>query len=396
MRPASRIGQGLDRVHDRAKGVAITDTGTRTSADLPKFSFDNGGEFIRQTRREVEEYLSARRIRVRGRVELYAKGVVALLVLFASWLTLVLGHPGIWLGLVSFGGMILGTSLIAFCVMHDANHGAYFRTRRLNHLVGWTADSLLGLSSYAWRVKHNVAHHTYTNVDVYDADITQVPFARLTPVQAPRPWYRLQHYYIWALYCLMALRWQIVGDVAAFSRGKIGTSTLRLPRRWDLAGLVGGKAIFVGWAIVVPMLVYPWWAVLGGYLVYSMVVGLIMAVTFQLAHCVEEADFVSAEELATERRLWAVHEVETTVDFCPRNPVLSWVVGGLNFQIEHHLFPRVPHTHYANIAKIVQRNAERHGVRYVTQRSLRIALRSHYRHLRTMGRRGIPVTLEMG
>ncbi len=90
-----------------------------------------------------------------------------------------------------------------------------------------------------------------------------------------------------------------------------------------------------------------------------------MAVTFQLAHCVEEADFATAEELSTERRLWAVHEVETTVDFCPRNPVLSWIVGGLNYQIEHHLFPRVPHTHYANIAKIVQRNAKRHGVRYV-------------------------------
>ena len=96
-----------------------------------------------------------------------------------------------------------------------------------------------------------------------------------------------------------------------------------------------------------------------------------MAVTFQLAHCVEEADFASAEQLASERRIWAVHEVETTVDFCPRNAVLSWVVGGLNFQIEHHLFPRVPHTHYPQIAKIVQRNAERHGVRYVTQHSLR-------------------------
>jgi len=366
------------------------------STSLPKLSFDNGGEFIKQTRREVEEYLSARRTRVRGRVELYVKGVVAFLVLSASWLTLVLGDPGPWLGLVSFGGLILGTSLIAFCVMHDANHGAYFRTRRLNHVMGWTADALLGLSSYAWRVKHNVAHHTYTNVDGYDADITQVPFARLTPVQASRPWYRLQHYYIWALYCLMALRWQTVGDVAAFARGCIGTSALRLPQRWDLVGLVGGKAIFVSWAIVVPLLVYPWWAVLGGYLVYSMVVSLIMAVTFQLAHCVEEADFVSAEELATERRLWAVHEVETTVDFCPRNPVLSWVVGGLNYQIEHHLFPRVPHTHYAHIATIVQRNAERHGVRYVTQRSLRAALRSHFRHLRTMGRRGVPVALEMG
>ncbi len=97
--------------------------------------------------------------------------------------------------------------------------------------------------------------------------------------------------------------------------------------------------IFVSWAIVVPLLVYPWWAVLSAYLVYSMVVSLIMAVTFQLAHCVEEADFATADELTTERRLWAVHEVETTVDFCPRNPVLSWIVGGLNYQIEHHLFP---------------------------------------------------------
>ncbi len=144
------------------------------------------------------------------------------------------------------------------------------------------------------------------------------------------------------------------------------------------------------------MLVYPWWAVVCGYLVYSMIVSLIMAVTFQLAHCVEEADFASADDLATERRLWAVHEVETTVDFCQGNPVLGWVVGGLNYQIEHHLFPRVPHTHYAHIAKIVRRNAELHGVRYVEQRSLGAALRSHFRHLRTLGRMGVPVAVEMG
>ena len=302
--------------------------------------------------------MSARGVRLRGRAQLYAKGFAAFVLLLGSWLILVVGHPALWLGLLSFGGLILGTSLIAFTVMHDANHGAYFRTRGLNHLMGWTGDALLGISSYAWRVKHNIAHHTYTNVDGYDADITQVPFARLVPGQVPRPWYRLQHYYIWALYCVMAIRWQTVGDIAAFRRGSIGTSALRRPRRWDLAGLIGGKLIFVSWAIVVPMLVYPWWAVISAYLVYSMAVSLIMAVTFQLAHCVEEADFVTADELATERRLWAVHEVETTVDFCPRNRVLGWVVGGLNYQIEHHLFPRVPHTHYANIAKIVQRNAE--------------------------------------
>jgi linoleoyl-CoA desaturase len=361
-----------------------------------KLSFDNGGEFIAETRRDVEQYLASRRTRIRGRVDLYAKAVIAFGLLIASWATLMFAHPGVLLGLLGFCGLVLGTTLIAFCVMHDANHGAYFKRRRFNHLMGWTADSLLGLSSYAWRVKHNVAHHTYTNVDEYDADITQVPFARFMPEQTTRPWYRLQHIYIWPLYGLMALRWQTVGDLGAFFRGRIGRSALRVPGGWDLAGLLAGKAIFVSWAIVVPLLVYPWWAVLIAYLVFSMLVSVIMAVTFQLAHCVEEVDFASAEQLSTEKRLWAVHQVETTVDFCPRNPLLTWVLGGLNYQIEHHLFPRVPHTHYRRIAEIVQRNARRHGVRYVVHRSLYAALRSHYRHLREMGRLGLPVEVEMG
>jgi linoleoyl-CoA desaturase len=286
--------------------------------------------------------------------------------------------------------------LTAFSVQHDANHGAFFRRKRHNHLLGWSSDALLGYSSYVWRVKHNVAHHTYTNVDGYDADITQMPFARFMPEQSPKPWYRLQHLYIWPLYTVMALRWQTLGDAAAFIRGRIGESALRVPRGWDLAGLVLGKAIFVAWTIAIPLLVYPWWAVAAGYLAFSGVMSLVMAVTFQLAHCVEEADCAAPSELRAEKRLWAVHEVETTVDFCTRNPVLTWLLGGLNFQIEHHLFPRVPHTHYARIARIVQENAERHGVRYSVQPSLFAALRSHYRHLREMGRLGRAVEIEMG
>ncbi len=359
-------------------------------------SFDNGGEFIRETRREVELYLQSRWTRVRGYLQLYAKTIVAFGLMVASWTTLIFLSPGIWLGLLCLVGLAAGATLTAFCVQHDANHGAYFTKRRYNHLMGWTADALLGFSSYAWRVKHNVAHHTYTNVDDYDDDISQVPFARFMPQQKARPWYRLQHYYIWPLYTLMVLRWQTAGDVAAFVRGSIGRSPLRAPKRWDLVGLVAGKAIFIGWALVVPMLVYPWWGVLGAYVLFAMIMGLITATTFQLAHCVEEADFASVEELSGPKRVWAVHEVETTVDFCPRNPVLTWVLGGLNYQIEHHLFPRVPHTHYARIAEIVKRNSEKHGVRYTTQPSLWFALRSHFRHLRTMGRMGLPVDIEMG
>ena len=361
-----------------------------------KVSFDNGGEFIRETRREVERYLQSRRTRISGHLQLYAKTVVAFGLTLTSYAALMVLHPGPWLALLCLVGLAAGSTLTAFCVQHDANHGAYFAKRRYNHLMGWTTDALLGFSSYAWRVKHNVAHHTYTNVDGYDDDVSQVPFARFMPQQKARPWYRLQQYYIWPLYMLMVLRWQTAGDVAAFVRGGIGRSPLRAPKRWDLVGLVAGKALFICWALVIPMLVYPWWAVLGAYVVFAMIMGLVTATTFQLAHCVEEADFASADELSGPKRIWAVHEVETTVDFCPRNPVLTWVLGGLNYQIEHHLFPRVPHTHYRRIAEIVRRNSEKHGVRYTAQPSLWFALRSHFRHLRTMGRLGRHVEIEMG
>jgi linoleoyl-CoA desaturase len=282
-------------------------------------------------------------------------------------------------------------------VHHDANHGAYFAGRRRNHVLGWlAADVLLGFSSYVWRVKHNVAHHTYTNVDGYDDDVAQTPFLRFLPSQPPRPWYRLQHVYVWLLYAVMIVRAQSTADATAIARGRIGSVNLRRPRGLDLAGLAAGKALFVGWALVAPLHVYPWWLVLAGYGAAGVHAGLVTATTFQLAHCVEEADAAAPAELAAASRPWAVHEVETTVDFCPRNAVLTWLLGGLNFQIEHHLFPRVPHTHYPRIAEIVRRRAEEHGVRYTVQPSLRHALGSHQRHVRTLGRLGLPVEIELG
>ncbi len=369
---------------------------TAASPSTTKLAFDNGGAFAHDTRREVDRYLAGRGVRAAGRRRLYVKAVAAYGLTLGSWSILILGSPGLVLGIACFAGLVGGILLVGFCVMHDANHGASFRSRRLNHLLGWTADVTLGISSYAWRVKHNVAHHTYTNVDGYDADITQTPLARLTPVQRARPWYRFQHLYIWALYSLMVLRWQTAGDLAAFRRGSIGHNALRFPRGWDLAGLLAGKTLFVGWAIVAPLLVYPWWLALAGYAALSMIIGVVTATTFQLAHCAEEADFAAPDRIAAERPPWAIHEVEATVDFCPRNRVLTWFLGGLNYQIEHHLFPRIPHTHYPRIAEIIRRNCALHGVRYTCQPTLRAALRSHHRHLRALGRIGHRIEIEMG
>ena len=365
-------------------------------ATAPKLAFDSGGEFIatRAARSSSTSPAAARALK--GAVQLYAKAPIALALTAFSWVALIFLHPGLVLAPLCLLGLVVGSTLTAFCVQHDANHGAYFKQRRWNHLVGWSADLLLGFSSYAWRVKHNVAHHTYTNVDGFDADATQVPLARFAPSQPARPWYRFQQYYIWPMYTLMGLRWQTSATLSRFAGEPSARARLRMPRGWTLASVIAGKAFFVTWALVIPMLVYPWYAVVGAYLGFTMLTSLVMATTFQLAHCVEEASFASPDELRAERRLWAVHEVETTVDFCPRNPVLTWMLGGLNFQIEHHLFPRVPHTHYPKIAEIVRRNCAKHGVRYSSHSSLGGALRSHFLHLRAMGRLGLPVEIEMG
>ena len=360
-----------------------------------KATFRSGGIFLREIRDEVERLVQDD-IRRRAARRLYLKAPPAIGLLAVAWILLLFAQPhGLTAGLCIVA-LAAGATLTAFCVQHDANHGAYFTSRRSNHLVGWTSDCLLGFSSYAWRVKHNVAHHTYTNVDGHDADIDQGPYLRLAPTQPPRRHYRFQHLYIWPLYSLMGLRWQIAGDLSSLCAGSIGKSTLRFPRGWALVGIVGGKALFIAWALVIPAFVYPWWMVATVYLAISMATSLVMAVTFQLAHCVEEAGFSTAAELASTPRLWAVHEVESTVDFCPANKLLTWTLGGLNYQIEHHLFPRLPHTLYPAIAPVVRQACRRHGIRYTVQPTLRAALRSHLRHLRQLGRAGVRAELEMG
>src|SRR4051794_20019180 len=140
-----------------------------------KVAFEGGGEFLRETRREVDLYLSSPRARRSGTLRLYAKAVIALGATVISWTCLLLAPHEPIVAAACFAGLALGLTLTAFCVQHDANHGAYFRKQRYNHLLGWSADALLGFSSYAWRVKHNVSHHTYTNIDEFDDDVSQVP-----------------------------------------------------------------------------------------------------------------------------------------------------------------------------------------------------------------------------
>ena len=354
-------------------------------AGSPRVDFRGGGAFHAELRERVRHLLADPVRARRAQRSIYAKSAVMVVWALGSWIALVLVAETWWQ--VGAAAVSLGLALagVGFNITHDANHGSYSPHRRLNRALSWSMD-LIGASSYVWRTKHNVVHHTYTNIAGADADIDSMPFARFAPEQPRRVLHRFQHVYVWGLYGLFAIKWHTSGDLGYLWAGAIGDTPLRWPRGRQLVGFWLGKAAFVTWSLAIPLLLHPAWQVAAVFGITSFVLAFTLAVTFQLAHCLEEAEFTSVDEMtAAGRSEWARHQIETTVDFAPHNRVLDWYLGGLNFQVEHHLFSRVCHTHYRAMAVVVEEVCARHGVRHQSHPGLWPALASHARWLRQMG-----------
>jgi linoleoyl-CoA desaturase len=295
---------------------------------------------------------------------------------YVAYLTI--AGPIVLLLTVPFGLLL---AAVGFNVMHDGNHESMSRSRVINRCAAFSLD-LLGGSSYVWRWKHNVYHHSYPNIGGVDSDIELAPIGRLAPFHERRWAHRYQHIYLWLLYGLLPVKWHFVDDFKDLLRGRIGKMPMPRPRGPDLFLFVAGKAIFFATAFVIPSFVHGIWLTLLFYFATSLVVGITLSTIFQLAHCVEETSFFAGQA----EDEWAVHQLETTADFAPGSRLLRWYVGGLNFQIEHHLFPRLSHVHYPRIAPVVQRVCVERGVPYRVHQTFGDALRSHYRLLRANGR----------
>src|SRR5262245_17931065 len=143
----------------------------------------------------------------------------------ASWALLVLVAEHWWQAVPLAGSLALAIAGIGFCIQHDANHGAYSRHRLVNRMMERSLD-FLGASSYLWRLKHNVFHHTYTNLHGADHDIDLGPFARLAPAQPRRPMHRFQHLYMWAFYGFTAFNMHFVEDFKQLWLGRIGAARI--------------------------------------------------------------------------------------------------------------------------------------------------------------------------
>jgi linoleoyl-CoA desaturase len=237
-----------------------------------------------------------------------------------------------------------------------------------------------------WNMKHNIIHHTYTNVDGVDDDIEAGPYLRFASTQKKLKLHKFQHYYFWFLYTLLHLTWIFVGDYRKYFTKKIGVVPIKKMSLKEHIAFWAAKIIYTFMVVALPIYLLGFTTWLLGFLLVTMVTGFIISIVFQLAHTVEHTDFpVPAGDSGKIENEWAIHQVETTANFATNNKLLSWLVGGLNFQIEHHLFPRISHVHYPAISKIIRKTCEEYGIKYLEYRKMRDAIVSHVAYLRRLG-----------
>lgn len=362
---------------------------------MAKIVFNNANnEFYQTLKSSVDAYFKDNNIQKTGDWRLFSKTIIligsALLVYACLMLINMSALPALLLCIVS--GFLY--SCIGFSVMHDANHGSYSPNQKLNDFVGLSANAL-GASSYFWKQKHNIIHHTYTNVDGIDDDIAKSPIIRQCESQKWLPAHKVQHLYLLPIYALSSIFWIFFMDFTKYFSRKIYTT-----EAWKLST----KNHIIFWLtklhyaiffIAIPVYVWGWAGWLAGFLVANAAMGLSLSLVFQLAHVVENTEFEHIPLDATKHidSAWAEHQIKTTANFAMGNKTISWLVGGLNYQIEHHLFPRVSHVHYPAISRLVQAKCKEYNLPYNQYRTMSQALASHFRVMKGLGKKPAEMSL---
>lgn len=352
------------------------------------FNKSDDCEFLSILRLRVNHLLKEHKISPKANFSMCAKSVVLMSVVLAIYLAI---FTGIGDAFAVFGlYALLGFSVAigAMNIAHDALHGAYTSHSKKNRILGLLMD-LFGASSFYWKKEHTIDHHTFTNIAEHDADL-DVPFIlRLCP-KAPRLFFhRIQHWYAPFLYCFNLIRWVYYSDTKRILRILKDRSTAPgNPSRLEATFMVTFKILHIFLFLLLPIITLPlaWWQVALGYVGFLGATSLTMTTIFQLAHIVENVTFPLPDEQGKIENSFAKHQLATTSNFAMRSRIVSFLFGGLNFQVEHHLFPHICHIHLRKISPIVQSTAKEFGLKYHNNPSFFAALKSHFKTLKKLGR----------
>ncbi len=346
-------------------------------------------EFFNTLRSRVNEYFESRKIGKHANGAMIFK-MFAMLAMYLGPIALIVTNvsSSYW---VNFGLWVLtgiGMAGVGLSVMHDANHGAFSENQKVNNFIGGVMF-ILGGHPANWKIQHNVLHHSFTNIDGLDEDIAPVALLRFSPNKERKGLHKFQHIYAWFLYTLMTVLWSTTKDFRQIIRytkmGLIKTQKKSAKRLWF--EIISSKLLYYVLFLAVPVWLsaMPWYLTISGYLFMHLLCGFILACVFQPAHVMPDMQFVDSNVHNSVSNSWAAHELLTTTNFAPTNKLLSWYVGGLNFQIEHHLFPNICHIHYSKIAPIVEATAKEYNLPYHSFPTFRSALKAHTEMLRKLG-----------
>jgi linoleoyl-CoA desaturase len=347
-----------------------------------RFTSREAADFVAELKAEVARWFETTGRSDKANLAMVTKTVILLGGLVAGYALLITNTVTGWgaFGLVVLMGLAMAG--VGFSVSHDALHGAYSSKPWVNTVIGASFD-LLGANGYMWQITHNVIHHTYTNIHGIDEDLTVSPLLRLSPGSEWLPIHRYQTWYAAGAYSMSTLFWVFAKDFKYFLQKDIGPFKDRQHSAGAKAWLIGSKLAYYVYALALPLMLInaAWWKILGGFLLIHLIAGVTLGIVFQLAHVVEGTEYPLPDSSGDMEHTWLVHEMLTTSNFARKNKLLSWYVGGLNFQIEHHLFPKVCSIHYPAISEIVRQVAEKHRIPYNEHRTFREAVASHWRML---------------
>ena len=355
-----------------------------------KFSRVDSTKFFKTLNKRINEYFKEKNLKKTGNWKLYLKTIVMFSIFLTPYFLILTVEMSQWLQLLLTVVIGVGMAGVGMNVMHDGNHGSFSSKKWVNNLMGSSIYILAG-NAFNWKVQHNVLHHTYTNIQGHDEDIDAGRVIRFSKHADWHKMHKYQQYYSVFLYGLLTINWAITTDFKQmYQYLKRGLSYGKSPNpttQWTILAI--SKIIYVLVWIVIPIVVLnlAWWKILIGFFVMHYVAGLILSITFQLAHVMPDTEMPLPDGEGNIKNTWAIHQLFTTANFAPKNKLVGWFTGGLNRQIEHHLFSHISHVHYKDLAKIVKKTAKEFNLPYNEYKTTRKAIALHFQQLKELGKK---------
>ncbi len=355
------------------------------------FNHNHQGDFSKELRKRINQYFKENNISKYGNANMVIKTIFMISLYLVPYFLMIFNvFTNPWAVFFLWILMGLGMAGIGFSIMHDANHGSYSKNTTINKYLGYLIN-LVGGSAINWKIQHNVLHHTYTNIHDHDEDLDTSGLMRFSHHQKRYKFHRLQFIYAWFLYGLLTISWLAKKDFIQLNRYKKMDliKTQGIPFKAAYWRLVFAKLFYVAYMILLPILFssQPWWLTLVFFMCMHYVSSLILSTVFQAAHVVGETAFPTPDKEGKMEDNFIVHQLKTTANFSKKNRLLSWYVGGLNFQVEHHLFPNICHVHYRKLSDIVKKTAQEYNIPYHSGKSFTGALISHAKLLYLLGKK---------